>query len=258
MSYLQNIRNQISIKNTFASICDLNIKDFPENGYNLFYSQLERGRAILQTTEQCNAYMACYSDMHSIKLNSSFKALFHYVNLRNEKIEVVDWGCGQAMATGCLHDFILQKNYNIQISKCTLIEPSEIALERAFIHINELNITKNVNKIQNYADARLIFNSSKNSEMNKIHMFSNLLDMSTINLEIIFDNIIENFTGTNYFVCVSPLAMNRLDYFLGLFRTAEIIRRENSPIIGKIFRPSLKQRTTRNISRCEIIFKVEL
>ena len=46
-------------------------------------------------------------------------------------IEIVDYGCGQGLASLCYHDFI-KEHYSLQkVKRITLIEPSPLALSRA-------------------------------------------------------------------------------------------------------------------------------
>lgn len=59
--------------------------------------------------EQCSAYLAAYGDMHRLKLDSAFDELFTRAGKRTDGIEVVDWGCGQGLASGVLLDYIRQR-----------------------------------------------------------------------------------------------------------------------------------------------------
>jgi len=60
--------------------------------------------------------------MTQTKLYSSFDKVSH--QLDNQTINIIDWGCGQALATSLLIDYIKEKKLNIKLSNITLIEPS--------------------------------------------------------------------------------------------------------------------------------------
>jgi hypothetical protein len=56
----------------------------------------------------------------------------------NTDIAIVDWGCGQGLATVCFFDFLKSQGIPNNTRKVILIEPSEQALERAKLHTNRL------------------------------------------------------------------------------------------------------------------------
>ena len=54
---------------------------------------LEHGTAVLETEEQCCAYMAAYGPMHHHKLQRALdENEFPYKSLSNG-VEIYDWGC---------------------------------------------------------------------------------------------------------------------------------------------------------------------
>ena len=61
------------------------------------FLQLERGIAQLSTHEQLCKYLWSYGKMHQAKLLDAFKKVPE--DWFSSPIEVIDWGCGQAMGT---------------------------------------------------------------------------------------------------------------------------------------------------------------
>ena len=202
--------------------------------------------------------MACYADMHTAKLNSAFNTLFNQCHFSGQNIELIDWGCGQAMATCALYDFIQSNDANTNIRQSILIEPSSIALDRGGIHVRELDVTKGLWEINKKADVPFNLNPVQSSQFKKIHLFSNILDMPSVNLDNVISNVIRNFSGENYFVCVSPLAMERLELFFNKFKYAKLISKDNTRITTQVFRPSAMKKVTMGVSLCQYIFKVNL
>ena len=88
---------------------------------------LEHGTAVLETEEQCCAYMAAYGPMHRHKL---IRALdeneFPYKNLNNG-VEIYDWGCGQGIGTVAIIEKLRQFGWLPKLKKVTLEEPSNVA-----------------------------------------------------------------------------------------------------------------------------------
>ena len=260
-AYANNVKAAIAPNPTFKAICEFNIQHFPSDGYKKYYSSLSNGTAILQTHEQLNAYLACYSDMHRYKLNQTFTELFKDPNLQGQSIEVVDWGCGQAFASCALIDYIKENNLNLDIFKFNLIEPSNPALLRGEEHIEAIyqRIPKPETVLINERADNISANQLRtNGNAIKIHLFSNLLDISTLNLQDVANTIKESQSGTNYFVCVSPVNYGRLKSFYEMFPTSELISTETRSFAAEVFRPSAMRKVNHSVSRVQFIFKTNL
>ncbi len=260
-NYATKIKSAIAVNPTFKAICDFNIQEFPADGYSKYYGQLSNGTAILQTAEQLNTYIASYGDMHQHKLNLAFASLFSKEDLNNTSVEIIDWGCGQALATCVLIDFIKNNNINLHLSKFILIEPSSIALQRGIDHIDAIYQRKpkpqtfSVNK---KADTSLLIKGFQSSHKIKIHLFSNVLDLLSLNLNQVFKNVTSNFDGLNYFVCVSPINGLRLQTFYKMFGNSNLLSSNGTSLTTEVFRPSSMRKITKSISRVEYVFKTNL
>ena len=68
------------------------------------WEELKRGTAQLQTDEHMCQYLYSLGNMHQAKLLDAYKKLPPEF-FKNE-IEVVDWGCGQAIGSIVFFDFI--------------------------------------------------------------------------------------------------------------------------------------------------------
>jgi hypothetical protein len=80
-------------------------------------------------------YINKLGPMHKAKLDCCFD-FFPFTNITNA-VEIIDWGCGQALATVVLNDYLNEKNINhLNVDKIILIEPSELTLKRAALHTN--------------------------------------------------------------------------------------------------------------------------
>lgn len=260
-NYQAESKTAIVLNPCTKTIIDLNIKNLPSDSYINHYRQLGNGTAILDTAEQLNLYLAAYGDMHYEKLNQAFSTLFSNCDFNGKQAEVIDWGCGQAFASCVLLDFIRQNKINVDLSKFILIEPSKVALQRGLEHIEIISqrVPKPVTyAVNEKADTSLLLGSNKNISNVKIHLFSNLLDIHTLSLDKVFNNIVSNFTGENYFVCVSPINGSRLLSFCNMFENRDLISTNGNSINLEIFRPSSMKKINKSVSRIEYIFKVNL
>lgn len=188
------------------------------NDDNIYYT-LGRGVAILEEEKQLYSYMYSYGNMHYHKMMSAFDSL--PTDIFKNNISVIDWGCGQALASVCLLEYINSKDYTNIVKDITLIEPSEIAIKRGSLHVLQYNPTidlKTINTDLNSLEKAYFKNSN---ETINIHLFSNILDIDDFSLNDLLNLINDTFDGINYFICVSPYInftkTNRLNQFMNYF-----------------------------------------
>ena len=113
------------------------------------FDSLIRGTAILDSHEQMCQYLYSLGNMHQAKLLDAFKNLPN--KFINEPFEIVDWGCGQAMGTVNLFDYMNELGCIKNIKKVTLIEPSKAAIERGILHSKAyVNDTVQIESIQDF------------------------------------------------------------------------------------------------------------
>lgn len=186
------------------------------NESSVFYS-LQRGVKVLTEEKQLFSYLYSYGKMHFKKMTTSFSYLPDV--LFNDDIHTIDWGCGQGLATISLLDYF-EENKECFI-KVTLIEPSELAIKRASLHVQKLNSNINILTINKDLDSLNDSDFIQNDSKVKIHLFSNILDIDLFSLTQLIDLVKTTFVGENYFVCASPyvtqLKTSRLNSFVSSF-----------------------------------------
>jgi len=214
------------------------------------HNNLDRGVKILDSSDELYQYIFSFGKMHKAKLYNSFDTVIEELN--HKTINVIDYGCGQALASSLLIDYIKENSFDIDISNINLIEPSTVALSRGVLHIdvlkdNHINI-KAINKdIDSLIEDDLIFDNGNIT----LHLFSNILDVKFFDLDIFIEKISNSQNGLNYFISVSPnigdSRNNRLDIFYQYFNNnfdIDLISKRDCDI--------------NNYKRYEIIFKAEL
>lgn len=229
------------------------------------YPGLNHGTAIIDTEEQCSAYIAAYGSMHQSKINEVLDNI-RVEDFRNNDIHIIDWGCGQGLATVCLFDFFNKKNIPIElVKKVVLIEPSEMALQRAILHVsayigNDNEIIASVKKFLDDVNPDEI----KSEHPITIHLFSNILDISSIDLLRLSNVIKDNLKGQHYFFCWGPLnyGNSRIDIFWNYFNEADSIfsnvhskqQYDNDGRLLKTYNYTAKNRVFKvNGDECELI-----
>ena len=183
------------------------------------WDKLDRGVALLDTHELLCQYLYSFGNMHQAKLLDAFKYLPK--NLINHSFEIIDWGCGQAMGTINLFDFLQYNSSISNVKKVTLIEPSEIALNRA-VDLVKCYQNQNDFELKSYANFFESLDQSEiisQSDLPIVHIFSNILDVAQIDLKYLASLVDGNKNKNQFLVCVGPLnPMNqRIDAFLNYF-----------------------------------------
>lgn len=136
------------------------------------WDELGRGRSILSSTEQLDQYLHSYGPM----TRSQWHEVLEPLAFNPEPTHLIDYGCGQGLATALVLDRF-GEDLIASIKKVTLIEPSQVALDRAMAIVNC------------YADhAELVGLSKKLEHLEPadlgrcegtllVHIFSNVLDI---------------------------------------------------------------------------------
>ena len=173
------------------------------------YRSLKRGVAKLENKEQLDMYNHAYGRMHKTKLNECFKTINDlHAELNAKDIQVIDYGCGQGLGSIVFIDFIKNYSINFTISQVTLIEPSEIALQKASKCANDclkkIGQNQNILKISKTIDQLDSQDLSTKPKSIKFHILSNILDIDEFDIESLAQKIDSTIEGTNYFICVSP------------------------------------------------------
>lgn len=232
------------------------------------FDNLDGGTRVLSEVAECDRYIALYGGHHFYKLYAALSSTnFDYTD--GKSIEIIDWGCGQAIAACVLIDYLIEQGIKPEIKSITLIEPSSIALWRGYdfvrqmLHPNLLNhsIIKIVNK--NIDD--LEFSDFVTSDNNiKIHLFSNIIDVEAFDLSKLYNLIINCFQGMNRIICTSPYqnAKNyRIDDFHSMFCEYPGTRNSfhsDEGIFKEIFKVATGKFETSRIARYERQFTIKL
>ena len=130
------------------------------------------------------------------------------------------------------------------ISNITLIEPSELALKRAALHVLKNDHTFSIRtickKLNDLNESDIICKAVDIT----IHLFSNILDIDDYSQPHLIDLIESTQSDTNYFVCASPyideIKAEKLESFKRYFETkfasfAELLDVSSSKDVNDIY-----------------------
>lgn len=260
-NYRPQLLASLGTKLTFADILGHHVGHYQRTGCYADFHSLNSGTALIQTPAQATAYLAAYGHMHRLKLISAFDALFSQLKPGRQQLDVIDWGCGQGLASGVLLDYVGQHRLALTPARFTLIEPSALALSRAADHLSLLTSAP-VRRLLHTADGLPNALLTTDPAKVKLHLFSNLLDMEVVNYAMIARTIKTTQTGQNWFVCVSPAIIDfrnrRLREFRGLFTQPTTLSDRTDCLPGQVFSMGKCAYITYSVKRTECLFTVQL
>jgi 2-polyprenyl-3-methyl-5-hydroxy-6-metoxy-1,4-benzoquinol methylase len=135
MEYRQQIRDlSFPSFQKIRGIANKSIADLEERQHHELWEKLNHGKDLLGNHELLCQYLWSFGNMHEAKIQRALSSVPK--DIFNNDFTIIDWGCGQGLATMCLFDFITQNKIANKVQKVILIEPSTKALERAKLHIN--------------------------------------------------------------------------------------------------------------------------
>ena len=191
---------------SFEKIRGLSSKFFlelPKELQDQLHEALNRGVDELDSEPLMVAYLFSFGKMHQAKLNYAFKHLPEEILLQPE-INIIDYGCGQALGTMCYADFLREKGYSQKVKNITLIEPSEICLKRAALHASVFFPNADIKTVNKKFDDLTQDDIVCSEETPTLHILSNVLDMLNFDLDRFAELVKGCLKGYNQFVCVGP------------------------------------------------------
>lgn len=219
-AYLNKIKNLrvVTFKN-LREIAWSELSGLSREIRDKLHSELGRGTALLETHYHLCQYLSAYGDMHQAKLLEAFKNLPK--SFFEKDFEVIDWGCGQAIGTAVLCDFLRNEHIDNRIKKITLIEPSKAALDRGSVHVSKYieNSSIELNLINSFFENIRPNDIIADEGRQVLHIFSNILDVDGIDLKVLSKLVDNAVTSDNIILTVGPLNPNnqRLDGFFRYF-----------------------------------------
>lgn len=201
----------------------------------------DHGRKVLKEEWELDCYMAAYGEMHKHKL---FDALEHFpFSELDDDFEIYDWACGQGIASICFNEQFKTFRCDGELKKVTLVEPSDVAIERACFNIEQSIPNVPISMKNCYLPSDNISSDLQCiEEINvecpiAIHLFSNILDIASVSLKKMAQ-MLSRPHCRSYMICVGYYSAQnpRLRYFHNWFNLskAEIFYQDIKPWMGTL------------------------
>lgn len=192
---------------SFDVVCQYSkrcIDDLPKSLQDRLYDDLNREEALLTTELEMQMYLHAFGAMLKARLELAFKE-FEPLVWKHESISIIDYGCGQGVATMVLTDYLRCRHVNLnKIKRVILIDVSEICLKRAALLISKFlpdaeieTLHKDINDIEE-------IDISTDSEQT-IHLLSGIIDVDSIDIDLLAGKINHTRYLYNEILCVGPM-----------------------------------------------------
>ncbi|MDD4390957.1 MAG: DEAD/DEAH box helicase [Eubacteriales bacterium] len=219
---VQNL-NTPSFEKIRRIACNQLKKNFSRQEIDDMYYKLARGTSVIRREELLWRYLYAFGSKHQAKILAALQKIKKLTEIVRGEYSIIDWGCGQGLATVCLFDYLRKKGVPNAVKKIVLIEPSELALKNAVLHTSIYGAGEivSVNKYLNDVSVEDI----KTDTPATIHLFSNILDLEGFSLKQLAQTIGASASGEHYFICVSPIYSNnhRIEAFYKYFAESDTI-----------------------------------
>lgn len=194
-------------KPSFIKVWDIAydfVRKLPSELSAELHESLNRGVEVLDTEPLLQMYMYAFGKMHNAKLQLAFSQTGN--RLVNERqIQIIDYGCGQGLASLCYHDFLTAHNSEQKITKIVLIEPSSRALSRAELLCSCFYPNADIVAVNKSFDHLNDKDIDVSPEVPTLHIFSNILDIESYNIEHLIRIVSNLKSEKNELVIVSPI-----------------------------------------------------
>lgn len=219
MSYINDIKNinNLTIKDIVSISSSYIPKEFkicPHLYKDSHGRGLDHGTAVLETEEQCCAYMAAYGTMHRHKLMRALDDNEFPYNELSLGFEIYDWGCGQGIGTVAVIEKLREHDLLHNLKKVTLEEPSDAARSRAALHVRQALRSDDVEifEVNKYLpsdygdDSKSITHINVNQSC-AVHIFSNILDIEAVSPKRV-SQLITSSGQRHIVLCIGPANLN--------------------------------------------------
>lgn len=170
----------------------------------LAWGRSGRGVKVYTAESQLNDYLYLYGEIHMAKMRYFLRSV-PFSELGEKGVCIVDWGCGQGLATACALDEIARRAVGVEIKSVRLIELSKVALARAGEVMRMYPNAHDVRQICWNLDEILQQGLDLPLGVPALHLFSNILDVEAIDLVMLAKVFLKCTAGhQSYVLAVSP------------------------------------------------------
>lgn len=221
----------------FSDVIDVAASAVPAAMRRSSFRRAGRGVEILESDERLNDYLVAYGEMHVAKLMHFLPSL-PFAGM--SELALVDWGCGQGLAASVVLEYLREKFPDVSVVCARLVEISEAARNRAFEIVSRYENAHDVRAFAWNLPSLLQGGLVLPHGVPVLHLFSNILDVGSVDGEALSSLITQNSTGRDsYMLCVGPKGCSTLPIrtFFSRFAARSLFKVDDTcvPVTGTYY-----------------------
>lgn len=191
---------------SFDKVIETAAAAIPSERLPLAKARVSGGIRLLETDSELNDYLVAFGEIHMAKL-MEFLPHIPFQEFVNTGLILIDWGCGQGVASAVTLDYLRSQSYHVNIRSVRLIELVKPALNRALGIVNkyELSSSCDVLAVEWSRKGMAALCENLPDGVPVLHLFSNILDVIGLDIEGIRETV-EKMRGgrRSYVLSVGP------------------------------------------------------
>ena len=225
----------------FDKVLDVAASFIPREDWGSVWRLLSSGKTVLEDENRLNCYLVSYGEMHRAKLMTLLPKVINPSAFARTGVSVVDWGCGQGLATAVFLDHLARSGQHVRVRASRLIEVSNAARSRARTIVGKYPNVEDVREVR-WIPGEAISGSGLDlpEGVPVVHLFSNILDVEAIDLKMVKRALDETRSAGNATVISVGIykGHERINAFWSMFGKPKLIHdyRHHLPISGRLTR----------------------
>ena len=163
--------------------------------------EMNYGRRVLQNTDHLDSYLWTYGKIVRQQWKVFLEEYAHSFVIGREGINVIDYGCGQGLASALFLDAV-PREMREQFRYFQLVEPSSVALRRATAVVGCYCPKARITPTQSGLNELALGSEITAHDRSTIHLFSNVLDIVGIDSIGVLNKIVTT-PGTHAIFAIS-------------------------------------------------------
>ena len=163
---------------SFDKVIETAAAAIPSERLPLAKARVSGGIRLLETDSELNDYLVAFGEIHMAKL-MEFLPHIPFQEFVNTGLILIDWGCGQGVASAVTLDYLRSQSYHVNIRSVRLIELVKPALNRALGIVNKYDLSSpcDVLEVEWSRKGMAALCENLPDGVPVLHLFSNILDV---------------------------------------------------------------------------------
>jgi hypothetical protein len=93
------------------------LANFSRQEIHAMHPELERGISVIGREELLWCYLFSFGNKHQAKIHAALSKIQNLTEIVCSEYSIIDWGCGQGLATVCMFDYLKKHDLPNSVKK---------------------------------------------------------------------------------------------------------------------------------------------